>query len=307
MKYVGFEMPEECLDDYEWLYDVNGDKANTKFYVVDAKNATKAREKVFEELYNNKWGKGDRERAAIHRAWHVLEDLQENEVIKEYGEHDGQIIIKVSSDYLDLDEKEQEKCDPYDKSINELIKQLSETTTYRLAFEEWECDIGIAKAEIIKQRRSSENLKRKYIGFKIPNMNCEGCDWAYDVIEANVEDTKFYIVDAENTAEARKKVFKEIYDNDWGQYDREIKATLRAWRVLENLEESEVVKKYGEHDGQIIIKVSSEYLDLDEKAQEACLPYHPLINQQLSETAMYELAFEFYEYDIGVAEVEKTL
>lgn len=142
MKFVGFEIPKKDWDDIEWVYDIIENKGNRDFYLVEAKNVDEARRKVFAEMYKNN-DRVSQEMLATYGAWHTLEDTEESEVLKIYGEHDGKIIIDISGEYLDSDQENQDNAIPYDERIN----QLSENTVFELAYTYDAINVGIVKVK----------------------------------------------------------------------------------------------------------------------------------------------------------------
>lgn len=139
-KFIGFEVPDKVWDGYQWMYDIIENRGKTVFYNIDACNYNEAKNKLFDELCKE-WGQDVISSFATHRARHILEDDDENKIISEYGEHDGRIIIQISGEFLDLDEKLQEECPLIDKLIN----QLSEDSILDLAFDCKEIDLGIVE------------------------------------------------------------------------------------------------------------------------------------------------------------------
>lgn len=148
------------------------------------------------------------------------------------------------------------------------------------------------------------DFTKKFIGFEVPNEAWEGNQWLYDIIEKRAE-SKFYTIDARNYDEAKSKLFDELC-KEWGQEVILSFATFRARHILEDDNENKIISEYGEYDGSIIIKISEEFLDLDEKLQEECPFIDKLINQ-LSEDSILDLAFDCKEIDLGIVEIKKNL
>ncbi len=148
------------------------------------------------------------------------------------------------------------------------------------------------------------DLTKKFIGFEVPNEAWDGNQWIYDIIE-NRERTIFYTIDAGNYDEAKSKLFDELC-KEWGQDSIRVFASERARHILEDYDEDKIISDYGEHDGNIIIKISEEFSDLDEEAQDECPPLNPLIIQ-LSNESILDLAYECREIDLGIVEIKKNL
>lgn len=148
------------------------------------------------------------------------------------------------------------------------------------------------------------DFTKKFIGFEVPNEAWDGNQWIYDIIE-NRERTIFYTIDAGNYDEAKSKLFDELC-KEWGQDSIRVFASERARHILEDYDEDKIISDYGEHDGNIIIKISEEFSDLDEEAQDECPPLNPLIIQ-LSNESILDLAYECREIDLGIVEIKKHL
>ncbi len=145
---------------------------------------------------------------------------------------------------------------------------------------------------------------KKFIGFEIPHEAWDGLDWINNIVLHRTE-SKFYTIEAANYEEAKSKLFDELC-KEWGQDSIRVFASERARHILEDDDESKIISEYGEHDGRIIIQISGEFLDLDEKLQEECPFIDKLINQ-LSEDSILDLAFECKEIDLGIVEINKNL
>ena len=143
----------------------------------------------------------------------------------------------------------------------------------------------------------------KFVGFGMPYQNFNDCLCKIIEEEGNI---KFYVIEAKNKDDARRKVFEEIYEQEWSNEFCEIMATLSARTSLEDYEESKLLKKYGEHDGQLIIKISCEYLDMNEKAKEECSPINEFV-KQLKKSTILDLIFELYSDCIGIEKIKKNL
>jgi len=74
---------------------------------IGASSQEEARKLLFNELHDNEFSDEIRQIYACSRAWHVLEDLEENKVVEVFGEKDSIIIIQISGGYLDLSAEKQ--------------------------------------------------------------------------------------------------------------------------------------------------------------------------------------------------------
>lgn len=151
--------------------------------------------------------------------------------------------------------------------------------------------------------KSKANYVGKYVGFKIPDFAWEGMDWLYDIIE-NRGERKFYLIDATDIDEAKRKLFDEFYKNEWDTMVRLSYATERARHILEDDEESELIIKFEEHDAKIITEIFDKYDEANNKDDFHFIDEH--INK-LSEKTIYDLAFDCKEIDLGIVKIEKNL
>lgn len=150
----------------------------------------------------------------------------------------------------------------------------------------------------------TKTFTKKFIGFEIPDEAWDGLDWIHTIVQ-NKADSVFYTIDAGNYDEAKSKLFDELC-KEWGQDSIRVFASERARHILEDDDEDKIISDYGEHDGNIIIKISEEFSDLDEEAQDECPPLNPLIIQ-LSNESILDLAYECREIDLGIVEIKKNL
>jgi len=102
MKFVAFLMPDMAWDGYDWLYNLIEDQHSDyyNFFLVEARNAEKARELALHEF----WEKDVREYGVESLVHIVYEsfcelELEDEELLQYLGEKDGQAVLKLYEKY----------------------------------------------------------------------------------------------------------------------------------------------------------------------------------------------------------------
>ena len=145
----------------------------------------------------------------------------------------------------------------------------------------------------------------KYIAFLVPDMAWDGIGYLYDLINLKPNDRHFALVTAKNMEQARKKYFTDYLYPDY-LYDEAIRIELAAnclEVIFENCDEEEVMRDFGEKDGNMICQLIAD------------LPYEVPVSHEdalntaklLSADSIAELCFSEYEYNIAISEIVKII
>lgn len=139
MKYVGIMLSDLEWYQNDWIYDILEDGGNSRVYLINAKNPNEAREKLFNKLYNSE----DHKELAIYYLRGLAESIDKNDIFKEFGKNDGEIIYEIACDFQDLLDQGEKELPYYDKRI----RLLSSQAIKKMAFYETRTYFGIVNIE----------------------------------------------------------------------------------------------------------------------------------------------------------------
>lgn len=140
MKYIAFVIPDFNVQGYDWLYDMMENKSNNKFYVINAPTPEQAKKMLFDEIYKE----DDEPEVMAYFQLKELEDSEE-EILQEYGENDGNIILEIIDELVGLSEEERNDLPFYDSRVD----KLSAENIKKLVYRQMQYNLGVA--EITKE------------------------------------------------------------------------------------------------------------------------------------------------------------
>lgn len=141
----------------------------------------------------------------------------------------------------------------------------------------------------------------QFIVFRLPNKALEGSDPFYDLIELQPNRLQFSIVNAKSMEQARERWFYELYYPQIMEY-RISDAALRLLDIFSDYNEEELIKKYGDTDGQLIWKLGIDAGDEEIRKEDA-----EKVAERLSKKTIDSLVYDLYEMDIGVSAVDAVI
>ena len=115
MKYIGFVIPDFNFQGYDWLYDMMENKSKNKFYIINAPTPEQAKKFLFDEIYKE----DDEPEVMAYFQIKVLDDSEE-EILQEFGENDGNIILEIIDELVGLSEEERNDLPFYDSRVDNL-------------------------------------------------------------------------------------------------------------------------------------------------------------------------------------------
>lgn len=141
---------------------------------------------------------------------------------------------------------------------------------------------------------------KKYIGFRLPTLEWNGYEWLEELLD-NKGHYKAYVIKAKNADDARRKLFEEIFEEEY--YSCYVLDYLKE--AIESYDEEENIKEYGEIDGKIINELLDEFYNMTkEKLLE--IRFDKRIDK-LSTQTIKELCYIQVITQLGIMEIAKEI
>lgn len=140
----------------------------------------------------------------------------------------------------------------------------------------------------------------QYIGIMLPINHVNDVEWIYKLQEDDNEVQTYFVENARNPSEARRKIFTEKWKYEFNSYTKYFYIKDRIEHILEDLNEETIIEKYGKDDGKIIIKIA-EFLINSQNQNEHIVSNIDSLIDKIKDSTLFELAFEVIEMEIGIA------